>query len=248
MIQEQCGEGTPTWRKWSGVKTYPIRLLEDGTSGDLEDYVGSPVRRLISTATRFVYALRLPREVKGLVYTLSRRCPYHYVWLHCCQTRQYEEPFPPRRGPKFLYPNGNLQRKTLHSCLFSSMGRRKMLLYFYVLPNRYIYTSAMYDHDPAFIGATLALPSFKHAFGLDFVISADPTNLSSNIISTFQAGVFFGAILGFFTAERWGRTPIIMGAGAVFMVDVGFLLHGTLGLLYAGHVLAGLAIGRLVLL
>ncbi|KAJ4344890.1 uncharacterized protein N0V89_012635 [Didymosphaeria variabile] len=95
----------------------------------------------------------------------------------------------------------------------------------------------------AFIGTTLALPSFKHRFGLDTVSKSELTNLSSNIVSTFQAGAFFGAILGFFLAERWGRKITIMGGGALFMVGAGLMLHGTLGLLYAGRALTGLAIG-----
>ncbi|KAJ4301119.1 hypothetical protein N0V90_003209 [Kalmusia sp. IMI 367209] len=101
----------------------------------------------------------------------------------------------------------------------------------------------MYGYDSAFIGTTLALPSFKHRFGLDTVSKSELTNLSSNIVSTFQAGAFFGAILGFFTAERWGRKITIMGAGCVFMIGAGLMLHGTLGLLYAGRALTGLAIG-----
>lgn len=101
----------------------------------------------------------------------------------------------------------------------------------------------MYGYDSAFIGGTLALPSFKHRFGLDTVSSKELTNLSSNIVSTFQAGAFFGAIAGFFVAERWGRKITIMGGGALFMVGAGLMLHGTLGLLYAGRALTGLAIG-----
>lgn len=101
----------------------------------------------------------------------------------------------------------------------------------------------MYSYDSAFIGTTLALPSFKHRFGLDTVSKSELTNLSSNIVSTFQAGAFFGAILGFFLAERWGRKLIIMGGGALFMVGAGLMLHGTLGLLYARRALTGLAIG-----
>lgn len=99
--------------------------------------------------------------------------------------------------------------------------------------------SAMYGYDSAFIGGTLSLPSFKHAFGLDTVSSAQLTALSSNIVSTFQAGAFFGCIVGFFTAERFGRKPIIMAAGVVFMIGVCLQMAGLIGLLYGGRVLPG---------
>ncbi|KAF1974075.1 putative sugar transporter [Bimuria novae-zelandiae CBS 107.79] len=101
----------------------------------------------------------------------------------------------------------------------------------------------MYGYDSAFIGGTMALPSFKHRYGLDTANSDESTNLSSNIVSTFQAGALFGAIAGFFIAERWGRMVTIMGGGALFMVGAGLMLHGTLGVLYGGRVLTGLSIG-----
>ncbi|KAH8662141.1 general substrate transporter [Xylariales sp. PMI_506] len=105
------------------------------------------------------------------------------------------------------------------------------------------WASAMYGYDSAFIGGTLALTSFKHAFGLDKVSSAELTALSSNIVSTFQAGAFFGCIFGFFSAERFGRKPVIMASGVVFIVGVILQMIGIVGLLYAGRALTGLAIG-----
>lgn len=101
----------------------------------------------------------------------------------------------------------------------------------------------MYGYDSAFIGGTLSLPSFKHAFGLDTVSSAELTALSSNIVSTFQSGAFFGCMVGFFTAERFGRKPIIIASGVVFIIGVILQIIGMLGLLYAGRALTGLAIG-----
>lgn len=98
----------------------------------------------------------------------------------------------------------------------------------------------MYGYDSAFIGGTLALPSFEKSFGLT---AATETNLSSNIVSTFQAGAFFGAISGFFLAESLGRKPVIMLFGGVFIVGVILQLIGHLGLLYGGRALTGLAIG-----
>ncbi|ETS79987.1 hypothetical protein PFICI_07516 [Pestalotiopsis fici W106-1] len=113
----------------------------------------------------------------------------------------------------------------------------------YLLAISAAWASAMYGYDSAFIGGTLSLSSFKHAFGLDTVSSAELTALSSHIVSTFQAGAFFGCIIGFFTAERFGRKPIIMASGVVFIIGVILQMIGMIGLLYAGRVLTGLAIG-----
>ncbi|RAO73889.1 uncharacterized protein BHQ10_009901 [Talaromyces amestolkiae] len=110
----------------------------------------------------------------------------------------------------------------------------------YLLALSATWASAMYGYDSAFIGGTLSLPSFQTSFGLT---TATTTNLSSNIVSTFQAGAFFGAILGFFLAERFGRKLVIILFGLVFIVGVILQLIGHLGLLYAGRALTGLTIG-----
>lgn len=98
----------------------------------------------------------------------------------------------------------------------------------------------MYGYDSAFIGGTLSLPSFQDSFGLT---TATTTELSSNIVSTFTAGAFFGAIFGFFLAENFGRKRVIMLFGIIFIVGVILQLIGHLGLLYAGRALTGLTIG-----
>ncbi|KAL1845345.1 hypothetical protein VTK73DRAFT_648 [Phialemonium thermophilum] len=113
----------------------------------------------------------------------------------------------------------------------------------YLLAFSAAWASSMYGYDSAFIGGTLSLPSFQSAYGLDKAPARELTALSSNIVSTFQAGAFFGCILGFFTAERLGRRPVIMGSAGVFIVGVVLQLIGKLGLLYAGRACTGLGIG-----
>ena len=63
--------------------------------------------------------------------------------------------------------------------------------------------------------------------------------LSSNIVSTFQAGAFFGCIIGFFFAERLGRRPVIMLSMLVFNVGVIMQLIGKLGLLCKSKLFIG---------
>ncbi|EKG20721.1 Sugar/inositol transporter [Macrophomina phaseolina MS6] len=103
------------------------------------------------------------------------------------------------------------------------------------------WASAMYGYDSAFIGGTLELPSFKAAYGL--TDDAASTSLDSNIVSTFQAGAFFGAIGGFFISESFGRKMVIVVSGLVFSIGVVLQMLGILGALYAGRVLTGLGVG-----
>lgn len=101
----------------------------------------------------------------------------------------------------------------------------------------------MYGYDSAFIGGTLTLPSFMRDYGLLAVTAKERANLSSNIVSTFQGGGFFGSAIGFFLAERFGRKPIIILASCVFCVGAILQLFGHLGMLYAGRALTGLGVG-----
>lgn len=101
----------------------------------------------------------------------------------------------------------------------------------------------MYGYDSAFIGTTLTLPSFERAFGLDTPGGESVDNLSSNIVSTFQGGAFFGSLFGFFLAERFGRKPTMLVAGLLFSIGVALQMVGHIGLLYGGRVLTGLGVG-----
>lgn len=102
--------------------------------------------------------------------------------------------------------------------------------------------SSMFGYDSAFIGGTLTLPSFKSRFGLDRASDDEAASLSANIVSTFQAGCFFGAIVISYFAERFGRRIPLMVCGAVF--DIGAVLQlassGNIGLIYAGRALTGM--------
>lgn len=88
---------------------------------------------------------------------------------------------------------------------------------------------------------TLSLPSFKMEFGLDKVSKKETAALSANIVSTFQAGCFFGAIICYAITEKLGRRITLLICGAVF--DIGTILQlassGKLGLIYAGRAFTG---------
>lgn len=113
----------------------------------------------------------------------------------------------------------------------------------YLLAFAASWASAMYGYDSAFIGGTISLPSFQAAFGLTSVSKQDRAALSSDIVSTFQGGAFFGCAAGFFLAERWGRKVCMLASALVFMVGAGLQLAGNLSVLYAGRALTGLGVG-----
>lgn len=102
--------------------------------------------------------------------------------------------------------------------------------------------SAMFGYDSAFIGGTLALPSFQKSFGLD---TGAATALKANIVSTFQAGCFFGSLMGFPVSEGFGRRMNLITAGLVFSIGaiVQTVSNGNLAMMYTGRAFTGLGVG-----
>lgn len=102
----------------------------------------------------------------------------------------------------------------------------------------------MFGYDSAFIGGTLALPSFKQAFGLTGNKKA-ATTLSSNIVSTFQAGAILGALLGYPVADKLGRKINLLLSGLVLAIGaiIQTTSFGHLGMMYGGRILTGVGVG-----
>ncbi|OAA55553.1 General substrate transporter [Niveomyces insectorum RCEF 264] len=120
----------------------------------------------------------------------------------------------------------------------------------YVLSLSASWAAACYGYDGGFIGGTMALPSFKHAFGLDSAASASAlAGLQSNIVTTFQAGAFFGAIIGYFASALIGvgRRHALMAAMAVFLLGSLLEMFAHIGLLYVGRACTGLGVGSAML-
>ncbi|KAK0390543.1 hypothetical protein NLU13_0047 [Sarocladium strictum] len=100
-------------------------------------------------------------------------------------------------------------------------------------------------YDTAVIGGTMALDSFRRDFGLDDMEVSTRDTIQGNIVSTFQAGCFFGALLIFPITEKFGRRKTILLASTVFLLG-GTLMtaaRGNLNMIYAGRAVAGLGIG-----
>lgn len=91
----------------------------------------------------------------------------------------------------------------------------------------------------------MALNSFIRDFGLNGIPKVNRDTIQGNIVSTFQAGCFFGALLAFPFAERIGRKKTMMIASSVFLLG-GTLMtasQGKLNMIYGGRAVAGLGIG-----
>ena len=101
--------------------------------------------------------------------------------------------------------------------------------------------SSMFGYDSAFIGGTMSLPSFQARFGLAGAESTVLASLRANIVSTFQAGCFFGVLACYPTVERLGMKWTLVICGAIF--NLGAIIQtaatGQLAMIYAGRALTG---------
>lgn len=96
----------------------------------------------------------------------------------------------------------------------------------------------------------MALESFKRDYGLEGHEQHYIDTLQGNIVSTFQSGCFFGALLAFPVAERIGRKKSIMIASLIFLVG-GIMMtaaDGRLPILITGRAVAGFGIGSVSLI
>ncbi|KAF7545668.1 hypothetical protein G7Z17_g8998 [Cylindrodendrum hubeiense] len=102
-------------------------------------------------------------------------------------------------------------------------------------------------YDSAFIGTTLALPSFIDEFKFEEKSDSEVALLKQNIVSVYQAGAFFGSLAAYFTSYYLGRRKSLFLFSVIFMVGAGMMLGANgdrgLGLIIAGRVLAGLGVG-----
>lgn len=75
----------------------------------------------------------------------------------------------------------------------------------------------LFGWDIGAIGGIIVMPSFQKKYGLgqgftnaqgvtdEKAKKAQIANLTSNIVSTLQAGCFLGALLAYYIADKWGR-------------------------------------------
>ncbi|KAF2263789.1 general substrate transporter [Lojkania enalia] len=109
------------------------------------------------------------------------------------------------------------------------------------------WASCMIGYDSAFIGTTLALPSFVEEFKLD---EMEPDHLAltkANIVSVYQAGAFFGSFGAYASSYYLGRRKSLLIWVLIFILGAGMMLGANsdrgLDLIIGGRVLAGLGVG-----
>lgn len=101
--------------------------------------------------------------------------------------------------------------------------------------------------DEGNISGNKAQASFKAQFGLldPAKSAAEIANLKSNIAAMVQLGLVGGAILAAYSVDRLGRINALREVCAIWVVAVAIqILASSVGQLYAGRLLEGLAIGQ----
>jgi sugar porter (SP) family MFS transporter len=111
------------------------------------------------------------------------------------------------------------------------------------------FASCMIGYDSAFIGTTLALPSFVDEFRMN-PDQMDPAKLAltkANIVSVYQAGAFFGSFGAYASSYYLGRRKSLVVFSLIFILGAGLMLGANgqrgLGLIIGGRVLAGIGVG-----
>lgn len=109
------------------------------------------------------------------------------------------------------------------------------------------FASCMIGYDSAFIGTTLALPSFTKEFRFASYTPEALALLQANIVSVYQAGAFFGSLFAYATSYYLGRRKSIFLFVVIFMVGAGIMLAANgdrgIGPIIGGRVLAGIGVG-----
>lgn len=109
------------------------------------------------------------------------------------------------------------------------------------------FASCMIGYDSAFIGTTLALPSFVEEFKFGEMTASHKALVSANIVSVYQAGAFFGSLFAYATSYFIGRRKSLFIFVVVFIIGAAMMLGANgergLGLIIGGRVLAGIGVG-----
>jgi len=103
----------------------------------------------------------------------------------------------------------------------------------------------LFGWDVGAIGGILVMPAFKDHYGLTGLDKKAASNLTSNIVSTLQAGCFLGCFFAFYCADKWGRRPSLITAGitAILGIIIQTASDGHIAALYVGRFIAGVGVG-----
>ncbi|CEJ54477.1 hypothetical protein PMG11_00785 [Penicillium brasilianum] len=103
----------------------------------------------------------------------------------------------------------------------------------------------LFGMDSGIIGGVLTMSGFKAKYGLTGLSKTAQANLSANIVSTLQAGCFFGALIASPAADRWGRRYALLGAAVLGILGVIMQVaaSGHLEAMYIGRLITGFGVG-----
>ncbi|KAL2810624.1 general substrate transporter [Aspergillus granulosus] len=103
----------------------------------------------------------------------------------------------------------------------------------------------LFGVETGIIGGVLTMETFKVKYGLDNKSDQARADLSANIVSTLQAGCFFGALAASYVADKFGRKLGLITAS--FVAIVGVIMQvaasGHLEAMYIGRLLCGIGVG-----
>lgn len=103
----------------------------------------------------------------------------------------------------------------------------------------------LFGWDIGTIGGVIVMPAFTKIYHIDHLSKSAAATLLSNIVSTLQAGCFFGSLLAYYIADRWGRKPALLIASGVTVLGVIIQCSsdGHISALYVGRLVAGFGVG-----
>ncbi|GFF91965.1 quinate permease [Aspergillus udagawae] len=115
----------------------------------------------------------------------------------------------------------------------------------YMLACSACFGGMLFGMETGIIGGVLRMSPFMAKYGLNGLSAVDQANLSANIVSTLQAGCFFGALIASPVADRWGRKPGLISASvlAILGVIMQVAASGHLEALYIGRLVTGFGVG-----
>ncbi|KIW41398.1 uncharacterized protein PV06_06960 [Exophiala oligosperma] len=107
--------------------------------------------------------------------------------------------------------------------------------------------SFLFAYDTGIVGGVLTLPSFQNDFRYS---KKEQTQVNSNCVSILQAGAFFGCFGIWPLTSRLGRRMGFIIASIVFCIGtiMQVVNSHSIGLFYAGRVIAGLGTGAATVL
>ncbi|KAL4921560.1 general substrate transporter [Aspergillus aurantiobrunneus] len=103
----------------------------------------------------------------------------------------------------------------------------------------------LFGVETGIIGGVLTMDPFMEKYGLLNISPKEQADLSANIVSTLQAGCFFGALGASWVADKYGRKLGLICASFVALVGVIMQVaaSGHLEAMYIGRLLCGIGVG-----